>query len=318
MIRWLNMQARVEAYLHARRTLGYALRIEGEQLYRFARFAEQQGHHGPLSLDLAVAWANATQSKSNIGPARRLESLRPFAKYCALFEPETEIPPSHLLGPAHRRITPHIYSEQELSDLLEATQLLRPTNGLRPITMRCLLGLLAATGLRVSEALRLHRTEVDLDQGLLTLNKTKFSKSRNVPLHPTTREALAEYASVRDRYVPLSRDNTFFLFDNGHKVNYAQARYAFGQIRAQLGWDDPPDGRRPRLYDLRHTFACRRLLSWYAEGVDVHWAIPHLATYLGHCKVSDTYWYLTGIPALLAIAAERFEQLSSPAKGDRP
>lgn len=318
MNRWPNMQARVEAYLHARRVLGYALRIEGEQLYRFAHFAEQQGHHGPLSLDLAVAWANATQSKSNIGPARRLEPLRPFAKYCALFEPETEIPPSHLLGPAHRRITPHIYSEQEISDLLDATQLLRPTDGLRPATMRCLLGLLAATGLRVSEALHLHRTEVDLDQGLLTLNKTKFRKSRYVPLHPTTREALAEYASVRDRYVPLSRDNTFFLFDNGRKVNYAQAHYAFVQIRAQLGWDDPPDGHRPRLYDLRHTFACRRLLSWYAEGVDVHWAIPHLATYLGHCKVSDTYWYLTGIPALLAVAADRFEQLSSPAKGDRP
>jgi integrase len=300
------MQERVEDYLQARRALGYALHIEGQQLQRFACFAEQQGHYGTLTCDLAVAWA--CRSGTNIGPARRLEVLRPFAKYCALFEPQTEVPPASLLGPAHRRITPYIYSEQELTELLEEAWHLNPTDGLRPATMHCLLGLLASTGLRVTEALLLHRTDVDLDRGILTVRETKFRKSRYVPLHPTTQMALAEYADLRNRHLPLVRDSTFFLFDNGHAVSSAQARYAFGQLRTRLSWDSISHDRQPRLYDLRHTFACRRLLAWYAEGVDVHWAIPHLATYLGHCKVSDTYWYLTGVPALLAVAAARFEQ----------
>jgi integrase len=117
---------------------------------------------------------------------------------------------------------------------------------------------------------------------------------------------------VRDRAVPRAQDLAFFLFDNGRAVNYEQARYAFGQIRSRLGWDRLSDGRQPRLYDLRHAFACKRLLTWYAEGVDVHWAIPQLATYLGHNRVSSTYWYLTAIPALLAIAADRRrEQLAA-------
>lgn len=311
MNRWFSMPERVEVYLSARRALGYQLRIEGKQLQRFAQFAEQQGHRGVLTLELALAWANAPEEQSAIGPARRLEPLRPFAKYCALFEPETEVPPSRLLGPAHRRITPYIYSDADITAMLAGAQQLSPVDGLRPVTMRCLLGLLATTGLRVSEALRLHRADVDLDQGLLTVHKTKFRKSRYVPVHSTAREALAEYACVRDRCIAQAEDPTFFLFDNGRAVNYEQARYAFGQIRSRLGWDPLPDGRLPRLYDLRHAFACKRLLAWYAEGVDVQWGISHLATYLGHRKVSDTYWYLTGIPDLLAVAAKRLEQAAS-------
>lgn len=318
MNRWSSMSERVEDYLRARRALGYELRIEGEQLQRFARFAEQQAHRGVFALDLAVAWANAGKGTTAISRARRLEPLRPFAKYCALFEPETEVPPAQLLGPAHRRITPHIYSEQELTDLLGAAQHLSPADGLRPSTMRYLLGLLAATGLRVSEALHLHRTDVDLQQAMLTIRQTKFHKSRYVPLHATVQQALLDYVRVRDLHIPPVQDAAFFLFDNGHAVNYAQANYAFRQIRSRLGWDNPPNGYAPRLYDLRHTFACRRLLAWYAEGVEVQWAIPHLATYLGHCKVSDTYWYLTGIPSLLAVAAERFEHSVDPHTGVQP
>lgn len=313
MNKWVSMPERVDAYLSVRRAFGYQLRIEGEQLRRFAQFAEARGHRGVLTLELALAWANAPERQSPIGPARRLEPLRSFAKYCALFESETEVPPPRLLGPAHRRITPHIYSDADITAMLDAARQLAPDDGMRPVTMRCLLGLLAATGLRISEALSLHRDDVDLDQGLLTVRESKFRKSRLVPLHPTAREALADYACVRDRCIAQPADSTFFLFDNAHAVNDAQARYAFGQIRSRRGWDRLPGGRRPRLYDLRHTFACKRLLGWYDAGVDVQWAIPHLATYLGHCKVSDTYWYLTGIPELMAIAAARLERTPSAA-----
>ena len=315
---WTNMRERVDAYLQTRRAMGYQLHIEGEQLQRFAKFADQQDHQGALTVDLAVAWANLSTTVTGIGRARRLEVIRPFAKYCALFEPETEIPPPNLLGPAHRRVAPHIYSEHELAELLDTAQGLHPEGGLRPATMRCLIGLLACTGLRISEALHLSLADVDLDHGILCIRQTKFRKSRYVPLHPTTQEALADYARFRNRCLPLTQDTAFFLFDNGRAVQGVQARYAFGLIRSRLGWNSAAQGCRPRLYDLRHTFACRRLLTWYQEGQEIDQLIPHLATYLGHAKVSDTYWYLTGTTELLAVAAERFEQLTQQNTGERP
>jgi len=245
---------------------------------------------------LAIAWATAAQS-SDLYRARRLEIVRTLAKYCALFEPETEIPPSRLLGPAHRRITPHIYTEEEIAQLLAAAVELKPHGGLRPATMRCLLGLMYATGVRISEALHLTCGDVDLERGLLVIRETKFNQCRYVPLHTTTVHALTEY-------VP------FFVSDTGRPLPYRSALHAFRSLRRRLGWNSP--GKRPlRLYDLRHTFACHRLLAWYEEGVDVNTAIPLLSVYLGHRKVTDTYWYLTGIPEIMAIAAERFERIAA-------
>ena len=224
------------------------------------------------------------------------------------FEPETQVPPARLLGPAHRRLPPYIYTDEELAQLLAAAGALEPVQGLRPASMQCLLGLLAATGLRISEALHLQQADVDLDQGLLCVRQTKFRKSRYVPLHPTVRVALATYAHLRDQCLAPPRDPAFFLRDDGRALRYDHAMYAFQQIRAQLEWGQGE--RRPRLHDLRHTFACNRLLGWYQEGVDVHWAMPLLATYLGHAKVTDTYWYLTASPALMAIVSKRFECLT--------
>jgi len=310
MSKWSSMQERVETYLQVRRSVGYILRIEGEQLQRFACFADQRGHQGHITLDLAIAWAINSQKSHQITHARRLEVVRPLARYCAVFEPETEIPPSHFFGPAYRRLTPHIYSDREIEQLLEAADGLQPQQGLRPVTMRCLLTLLVATGLRISEALRLHREDVDLTQGLLQVRLTKFRKSRYVPLHPTACDALCDYARFRDQRLPVVQNTAFFLLDNGHALQYRQALHAFHRIRGQLGWDVDASGRRPRLYDLRHTFACKRLLAWYEEDVDVDRMMPLLSTYLGHAKVSDTYWYLTGIPALMAIVAARFESQS--------
>lgn len=318
MTNWSSMHERVAAYLRTRRALGFALTIEGQQLERFAHFAEQRAHQGPLTLALAVDWANASLTPEGLGPARRLETLRPFAKYCQLFEPQTEVPPARLFGQAHRRLPPHIYSSQELRQLLAATAALSPTEGLRPVTMHTLLGFLAATGLRPGEALRLQDGDVDLERGVVEVRKSKFRKSRLVPLHASTTAALAEYLSVRQRCLGLAQASGFFLFDNARPITGDQARYAFQRIRQQLGWDKPETGPLPRLYDLRHTFACQCLLRWYAEGVDIHRMLPQLSTYMGHCRVSDTYWYLTGIPALMAIAAERFEQAAATSEEKQP
>jgi integrase len=306
MNRWNCMREQVEDYLCTRRRLGYQLKIAGDELLRFARFADRDGSHRILTIDLAVAWASTSASKLN--RARRLEIVRGLAKYCALFEPETQIPPAGLLGPAHRRVIPYIYSAQELSDLMHAATKLNKGKGLRPVTMQCLIGLLSATGLRISEALHINRADVDFKRNLLVVRETKYNKSRYVPLHPTTIEALKDYAQFRDRLIPVMPDSTaFFLFDNGQPLNYRQALYAFQSIRRQLVWQRK---RLPRIHDLRHTFACNRLLSWYEHGIEVNNAILMLSVYLGHSKVTDTYWYLTAIPSLMAIAAQRFERFS--------
>jgi integrase len=306
MNHWKSMHEQVKDYLSARRRLGYQLKIAGDELLRFARFADRQGIHPFLTIELAVAWASTSVSKLN--RARRLEMIRGLAKYCVLFEPETQIPPPGLLGPAHRRVTPYIYTAKELSDLMHAAARLNKGKGLRPATMQYLIGLLSATGLRISEAIHLSREDVEFKSKLLVVRETKFNKSRYVPLHPTTVESLKDYARLRDRLVPaMSDSNAFFLFDNGRPLNYRQASYAFQSIRRQLAWQRK---RPPRLHDLRHTFACNRLLSWYEQDIDVNNAILMLSVYLGHSKVTDTYWYLTGIPPLMAIAAQRSERLA--------
>jgi len=176
--------------------------------------------------------------------------------------------------------------------------------------------LLAATGLRLSEALSLQRGDVDLANGLLTLRKTKFNRSRMVPLHASTTRALANYASVRDRAIPAPLQAEMFLLSTrGIQLDCRTVEYTFARLRQQLGWKARGHHAAPRIHDLRHAFICNRLLAWYQEGVDVNSAILSLSTYVGHTQVTDTYWYLTGIPELMTIAAQRFERFATG--GDR-
>src|SRR5262249_38274980 len=182
------IEALVDDYLVARRSMGFELRIDERQLRAFARFADQVGHQGPITLALAVRWAQSAQRGTRLTWARRLQTLRPFAKYHAQFDADTEMIPANLFGPVARRLVPHIYTEAEMAALLEAAAQLRPVTGLRlrPRTYVALFGLLASTGLRISEALALSPTDVDLPGAVLTVRQTKFRKSRLVPLHPTT------------------------------------------------------------------------------------------------------------------------------------
>ena len=186
-----TMVSLVEDYLAARRQMGFALGIAGGQLLAFGRFADQAGHCGPVTLDLAVRWAQSSRRHTSLTWARRLEVLRPFAKYRSQFDAGTAVLPTTFFGPAHRRLVPHIYTEQEIVALLKATDNLLPVGGLRPLTYRTLFGLLAAAGLRISEALHLKPQDVDLEHELLTVRQTKFRKSRLVPLDSTVVAALA-------------------------------------------------------------------------------------------------------------------------------
>jgi len=300
----------VSRYLVQRRALGFDLRIAGKQLLAFARFADEHAEGKPLTIGLAVTWARAATHPSSITGARRLEIVRPFAQWLRQLDPRTEVPAGGLLGRGHRRLVPHVYTDDEVLSLLEEAARLSPPNGLRPASIVALLGLLACTGIRVSEALGLRRNDVDLDDALLIVRRAKFRKSRFVPLHSTAAGALQRYATLRDRRAPcVASDAAFFVIDGGITLTYSKVRTAFRRIRIGLGWEQTI-GRRPRVHDLRHTFACRQLLYWHEQGTDVGRHILDLSTYLGHAKVSDTYWYLSGFPELLELTARRFESFA--------
>lgn len=300
-----TMDAIVEAYLHHRRQAGFALAIEGAQLMRFARFANKVGHQGPLTVKLAIQWANASRHPTPLTAARRIEVLRPFARYCQQFDPATEVPPGGLFGPAHRRLAPHIFTDAEIAELLSACEYLHPPGGMRGASCATLFGLIAATGLRISEATSLTRSDVDLKRGLLHIRHAKFGKSRLVPLHPSATCALRHYVQRRARDGTIPDTDAFFVFDYGRTASISSVEYAFRLLRQQLKWRARGGHSAPRVHDLRHSFVCRRLERWYAEGLDIDRHILALSTYLGHAKITDTYWYVTATPELLALAAQR-------------
>lgn len=303
-----TMKELAQEYLDFRRGLGFQLRTEGKQLLKFAEFVDQSDHSGPLTTELALRWACLPTEASPLYLARRLEVVRGFSRFRAIFDEGTEIPAQRLLGEAHRRTAPHVYSDREISDLLHAASRLSPRGGMRPRTYQTLFGLLASTGVRISESLRLRVNDVDLNEQLLVIKETKFQKTRLVPLHPSVAAKLDLYIEFRDQRVPLPESDALFVSDRGTAMKYWTVRSTFRTLCDRLGWKSEGGRRRPRLYDLRHTFACRRLLQWYRDEIEIDHAISSLSTYMGHVKVTDTYWYLTGTPELFRVAAERFEQ----------
>jgi integrase len=262
MRRKVTMTAKVDAYLLFRRNLGFNLKIEGQMLRQFAAFADAADHHGPLTTELALRFATATTSVDRLYAARRLEVVRGFARHLAVTEPDTEIPGRGLLGRAHRRTTPHIYSEGEVANLILAAGRLATPNGLRRHTYRTLIGLVAATGLRISEALHLGNMDVDLSQNRLTIRQTKFRKTRLVPLHPTVTFALRIYVAARDQAVPMSATSPFFVSDRGTPLAYSTVHYTFRRLCEQANING--SRRRPRLHDLRHSADCRIMPTGFA------------------------------------------------------
>lgn len=303
-----TMRQKVEAFLKERRQAGCALRMIGSQLKSFARFADDLGHRGPLTLELALGWAQASRRAHPATAAGRLAQLRPFAQFCHRLDPRSAIAPAQYFGRSYRHLTPHIYSPEEIRALLAAAAQWPPTGGLRAQSYTTLFGLLAATGLRLSEALRLERRDVDLQQGLLHIRESKFYKSRYVPLHPTTIRALQTYGVRRDAQAPNNTTPMFFLAEAGRPLSLSAVQYAFARLRSKLGWHSRGGHLAPRIHDLRFTFICRRLERWYAEGEDIDRVMLSLCTYVGHVNVTSTYWYLTATPKLMRLAARRFQR----------
>jgi integrase len=308
MRRKITMVRRVKAYLAHRRSLGYALESSSYVLLDFARFADHEGHQGPLTAELILQWASICDAHSRRYQAGRLSIVRSFARYLAIRDGRSQVPDRHLLGSGYRRQQPHIYTDSQLRKLLGAAGRLAPAYPLRPRTYATLFGLLASTGLRVSEGLALQRADVDLQEGILHIRQTKFRKSRLVPMHPTVTQALRRYAACRDRDPANGWSQAFFVGRQGRPLPYSTVSGTFRYLRTKLRWRSNGVLPHPRIHDLRHGFACRRLLRWYREGVPIDQAIAALSTYLGHGKVSDTYWYLSGTAELLSIAGQRFER----------
>jgi integrase len=304
---------RAKEYLAHRRALGFALEGSGKLLMHFARFADRSRHCGPLTADLVLRWASLPPTASSRYRAERLSIVRVFARHLAAEDGRSQVPDRRLVGRNHSRLQPHIYSDQQLLELVHAAAKLSPVYHLRPHTYSAFFGLLASTGLRVSEALSLDKGHVDLVHGILTIEATKFRKSRLVPLHATATRALRRYARQRERWARDSK--AFFVGGHGQSLPYTTVRSTFRRLCAQLNWRSNGMLPRPRIHDLRHSFACRRLLRWYQQGVNVDHAIASLSTYLGHGKVTDTYWYLTGTAPLLAVAGNRFERFAEPVSG---
>jgi integrase len=312
-----TIQDAVRGYLEERRSLGFELGIAGGQLLQFARYADARGHHGPLTLELQLDWARTHgRRRTPRSCARRLEIVRPFAIYYRQFEPQTVVPDSTTFGRGHRRLVPHIYTQLEIADLLAEAGRLAPSGTLRPATYRTLFGLIAAAGLRRSEALHLRDADVDLYSGVLTVRQTKFKKSRLLPLHPTTVNALDAYRGIRDRTVVCHSDLPFFVSPAGSQLASRTVHGVFAQLRTRLGWVARGGHPQPRIQDLRHTFAVRRMLLWQQSDVTVDHGIFLLCTYLGHAKISHTYWYLTGVPELMGVVSAKFERFALAAEVD--
>jgi len=310
-----TMTTHAEAYLQHRRQLGYELKKDGQRLLAFARWADRTGHRGPLTIAMALQWARMPQCGAPIYWASRLSVVRCFAQHRAIFDPKTQVPPKGLLGPTRQRRSPFIYSTVQIRQLLRAASALSPVGSLRRHTYTALFGFLASTGLRISEALRLRRDEVDLDAGLLHVSASKFDAGRRLPLHPSVTLALHQYVRIRHRHHPAPLFPQFFLSAQGRALTHGIVLNTFHQLRVRLGWAASPGGRMPRIHDLRHSFVCHTLEDWYRRGVDIDRSILSLSTYLGHRNVRDTYWYITGVPSLMALATKRFERSSGPDRG---
>jgi integrase len=322
MSRRRSLQARIDDYLAERRRQGFRLRSRDAFLSSFARFVAAKRHRGPLTVELIAEWVRTAKGgHGDAGTwARSWGRLRHFIRYLQQFEPDTEVPETSLVGAEPGRVTPHIYHDDEIVDLLAAARTLGPAGSIRPFTYETLFGLMASTGLRISEAIHLRDADVDLKRGMLTIRQTKFAKSRQVPIHPSTVKALACYRRQRERHLPTTAGMPFLISSRGRRLGLPlgerQAHRVFTGLRDSLGWINRGGHEAPRLHDLRHTFAVRRLMRWYADGAEIDQKMLALSTYMGHAEIFYTYWYLTGVPELMAITAGRFEQFADLAGDD--
>lgn len=298
----------VNDYVAMRRKLGFRLHCYDTVLHEFVDFLHNERVHH-VTTKLALQWATQRSDCSAAWRAHQLTMLRGFARYLSARDPRSEVPPLGLLKQSQNRRRPHLYTSDEVVKLMRATNGLdRGISPLWPATMATLIGLLAATGLRIGEVLRLNQSDVDWQQSVLNIHRSKFRRSRLVPLHVSTTRALQRYATLRNGAHPGSRNPSLFVSQTGKRLQYGHVHKTFLWLLAQIGLPCSRDRHGPGLHDLRHRFAVNTLVQWYRAGQDVERHMLILSTYLGHRRVVDTYWYLSAAPELMGLARARLER----------
>lgn len=307
-----SLRQAVECYLSTRRRFGFALVREGFELHGLVRYAEQSGHRGPLTAQLARQWAQLPKQNDRLYWAVRLDIIRRFAQFWIAYDPRTEIPEREWFGPSYRRRAVHVYSRQEIATLLRVASELGREHPLRGWTFCTLLGLLDCTGLRIGEALGLTNQAIDWSAGVLTITHAKCGHARLLPVQASTLEALHRYRTLRDQALASELTPRFFVSLRGKPLAYTSVSAVFRSLCRRLGWTQEPI---PRLHDLRHTFAVRTLLDWYRRGEAIPSKIWTLSTYLGHRHLAHTYWYLSAVPELMHLCQQRFATAQAWASG---
>lgn len=296
----------VADYLVVRRALGFKLARSEKLLAQFVAYCEQVGA-STVRTETAVAWAQLPAQGSAWWWSQRLGVVRAFASWLQARDPACEVPPADVFGPTgSRRAVPYLYTDAEVAALMDAASRLRYP--LTRATYRALVGLLAVSGLRIGEAIALDRDHVDLHQAQLTVWRSKGDSSRVVALHPTSVEALVAYSSLRDELCPLPKEPSFFVSSAGTRLVYCNVSSLFHKLVRLAGLVPRSERCRPRIHDLRHRFAVLTLLEWHRAGNDVEARLPQLSTFMGHTDPKHTYWYLSGTPELLALAADRLDR----------
>ena len=287
-----DLHTAVDEYLELRRGLGFKLKEAGRQLPDFVTYLHDHGSTH-VTTDLALAWATGSGPTSPTRIAIRLGLVRQFALHHKVVDPATEVPPENLVVATRNRIPPHLFSRADVAAMVEAAGSLDPP--FRAATFAAYIGLLAVTGIRSGEALRLDRAHVDFRSGVLTVEHTKFNKCREVPLHPSTVVALVTYDRLRQRTFPGVP--WFFANTKGTRLSTPGIYEVFAAVLRSAGIEGAPGARRPRPHDLRHSFAVETLTVWYRQGLEIEPRLPMLSAYLGHLEPAMTYWYLSATPS---------------------
>jgi integrase len=303
------LRSALEDYLVLRRSMGFKLDRAARLLAQFVAHCEVVGS-ATVTTRLALSWATLPTGASQNWHAYRLSVARGFARYLALLDERVEVPPPDLLPNRSDRACPYLYSTEEVVALMDAAKKL--PSPLRRATFTTLLGLLYVTGMRIGEALHLDRDDVDLDQQVIVVRNSKFNKSRELPIHPSTVRALGAFLSQRDELCPRASSPAFFVSLAGTRILYCNFHLCFQGLVREAGLAARSPRCRPRPHDLRHTFAVSTLIGWYRDGLEVEPRMPRLSTYLGHIHPAHTYWYLEAAPELLALAAARLEANAEP------
>lgn len=297
----------LEDYLAVRRAVGFKLKTEERMLVDFVDYAQRAGVR-VVTIEVALAWAMLPPTGSAHWLARRLRMVRGFARHLNAVDPRTEVPPADLLVGRHRRPTPHLYSDAEVAALLRAARGLHPP--LRAATVATLIGLLVVSGIRVGEAIRLDRGDIEWADQTMLVHDSKHGGTRVLPLHPSTIRALRDYGRIRDRLCPHPSAPSLFVSTRGARLAHSTIYPAFREVLEAAGLEPASGGagRRPRMHEFRHTLAVATLVGWYRDGGDVGARLPLLSAYLGHTNPGATYWYLSAAPELLALAAARLDR----------